>query len=166
MAWSFERAPRRRPVRRADRFFLRAGVATLACLATALPSRADPRTFQDLEARLSDALAAYDAVTVDRLWDDDLVFVFPNGHVSDKAERIKAQVPPPPSSGPRLAARNDNVHVQYEDAKTAIVLVRSSWRYGDAPPQPFIATHVWVRRSMGWRLIAAQVAQVAPDRQR
>jgi len=110
---------------------------------------------------MSDALAAYDRATLDRLWDDQLVFVFPNGILERKAERLKEQVPPT-GDGPRLVAANDAVDVDYEDANLAVVIVRSSWRFGANPPQPYVATHVWIRRPDGWRLISAQVAQVAP----
>jgi ketosteroid isomerase-like protein len=123
---------------------------------------ADPKTFSALEARLSDALAAYDRAVVDALWDDDLVFVSPDGKPSRKAERLAAQTPPASSGGPRLTASNDSVEVEYEDAHVAIVLVRSSWRFGDGPPDRFLATHVWIRRPRGWRLISAQVAEQKP----
>ena len=139
---------------------LAAGLALVASLAVLSPARAAPATFQALEARLSDALAAYDRAEVDRLWDNDLVFVFPNGQLSRKAERLKAQVPPPDTGGPKLVATNDAVEVEYEDAHTAVVVVTSSWRFGNAPPDRFVATHVWIKRPHGWRLISAQVAQM------
>lgn len=137
-------------------------LAAMVCAGIAGPSmgRTQPGTFQALEATLSDALAAYDRTTVDRLWDDNLIFVFPTGEMSRKAARLKAQVPPPDTGGPKLVARNDAVDVEYEDRNTAVVLVRSSWRFGDAPPTRFIATHVWIRRPQGWRLVSAQVAQL------
>ncbi len=125
-----------------------------------MSARADPATFQHLEATLSDALAGYDRATVDRLWDDDLTFVFPTGEVSRKAARLKAQVPPLDKGGPKLLARNDAVDVTYEDKTMAVVLVHSSWRFGESPPTLFVATHIWIRRAQGWRLISAQVAQL------
>ena len=137
-----------------------AAIGLAGTLAAPSASAAEPASFQALEARLSDALAAYDRAEVDRLWDDDLVFVFPNGHLSRKAERLKAQVPPPDTGGPKLVAKNDAVDVEYQDDHTAVVVVRSSWRFGDAAPSRFVATHVWIRRAQGWRLISAQVAQV------
>ncbi len=133
--------------------------AGLTAFAAPSAGRAHAATFQALEARLSDALAAYDRAEVDRLWDDDLVFVFPNGHLSRKAERLKAQVPPPDTGGPRLVAKNDAVDVEYEDNHTAVVIVTSSWRFGEAPPDFYVATHVWIKRPQGWRLLSAQVAQ-------
>lgn len=123
-------------------------------------AHADPKTFTDLEAQLSAALAKYNAPAIDRLWDDDLVFVFPDGKLSHKAERLAAQVPPPDTGGPKLVANNDAVDLAYEDGHMAVVVVRSTWRFGDEPPQHFIATHVWVSRPQGWRLLSAHVAQL------
>ena len=143
-----------------------AASAAACWVAYATAAGAAPNRFEALEAKLSDALAAYDRATLDKLWDDRLVFVFPNGSVSHKAERLKAQVPPPESAGPKLFATNDAVNVEYADAQMAIVIVRSSWRFGDNPSQPFIATHVWINRPQGWRLISAQVAEVKPSKPR
>ena len=122
---------------------------------------ADSRTFTNLEARLSDALAQYDRAEADKLWDDHLVFVFPDGKLSRKAERLAQQTPPADTRGAKLVARNDAVEVVYEDSQVAVVVVRSSWRFGGAPPQRFLATHVWVNRAArGWRLLSAQVTRI------
>ncbi len=146
---------------------VKAGIAVSAMVCWAAwttSAAAAPDTFEGLEARLSEALAAYDRAALDTLWDDQLVFVFPNGVLSRKAERLKAQVPPADTGGPRLVARNDAVKVEYEDTHVAVVIVRSSWRFGDQPSAPFVATHVWIKRPQGWRLVSAQVAEVAPPR--
>jgi hypothetical protein len=143
----------------------RIGLSALAFgLAAVLPgaASASPKTFVALEGRLSDALAACDAPTIDRLWDDKFVFVFPNGKLSRKLERMKAQVPRPDTGGPKLSARNDAVEVEWEDAHMAVVIVKSSWQFGNAEPTRFLATHVWIKRLNGWRLISAQVAEVTP----
>jgi len=92
------------------------------------------------------------------------VFVFPNGALSHKAERLAAQAPPAEGAGPKLVATNDAVDLEYEDARMAVVVVRSSWRFGDNAPDRFVATHIWINRSKGWRLISAQVAEVAPPK--
>jgi ketosteroid isomerase-like protein len=143
--------------------FNRHGRLTTLLMAAAVnwpwAAAATPRTFEALEAKLSDALAAYDRAELDRLWDDDLVFVFPDGHLSRKAERLKAQVPPPDTGGPKLSAKNEAVDLEFEDAHTAVVVVRSSWRFAAAAPQLFVATHVWIHRPNGWRLLSAQVAE-------
>lgn len=146
---------------------LKAGIAVSASacwVASTTSVAAAPDTFAALEAKLSDALAAYDRAALDKLWDDQLVFVFPNGTLSRKAERLKAQVPPADGGGPRLVATNDAVNVEFEDTHMAVVIVRSSWRFGDNPSEPFVATHVWIKQPQGWRLISAQVAEVMPPK--
>jgi hypothetical protein len=70
---------------------------------------------------------------------------------------------PPAGATGALTSHNDSVEVQYEDRGMAVVLVRSSWRQGDVVQgRPYVATHVWIRRPAGWRLVAAQVAQQGP----
>jgi hypothetical protein len=99
---------------------------------------------------------------VDELFDDRLSFVFPNGRVARKPERLAGMTPPPVGTV-ALVSHNDSVEVQYEDKAMAVVLVRSTWRQGEAVQgRAFVATHVWVRRPTGWRLIAAQVAREGP----
>ncbi len=146
----------------------RSPIPTVALIAAALLSpsaaAADPATFVALENRLSDALAAYDSRTVDGLWDDAFVFVTPGGRIAHKAQRMKGLSRPAADvSGPVLTSHNDAVDVQYEDAHLAVVTVRSSWKLGEAiQGDPYMATHVWIRRGDRWRLLSAQVAQIAP----
>ncbi|HEX2818229.1 MAG TPA: nuclear transport factor 2 family protein [Phenylobacterium sp.] len=116
-----------------------------------------------LEDHLSEALAAYDAAEVARLWDDAFVFVNPDGRMAKKAQRLAGIRRPDAKAGPPLTSHNDSVDVQYEDANVAVVLVRSTWRQGDRQlGQPYLATHVWIRRGPDWKLLSAQVAQLAP----
>jgi predicted DNA-binding protein (MmcQ/YjbR family) len=124
-------------------------------------TQAAPQDFAVLEARLSAALASYDVPTVGALWDDRFVTVFPNGHVSHRADRLAVLARPVPP-GPSLTSRNDGVDVQYEDDHVAVVTVRSTWNYGESPGEPYLATHVWIRRDGAWRLLSAQIAQVKP----
>ena len=58
----------------------------------------------ELERQLSEALVKEDAAVLDRLWSNDLVFTFPNGKVSNKAQRPGGQNLPllPPNLSPRL----------------------------------------------------------------
>src|SRR5437870_6703122 len=63
----------------------------------------------ELERQLSEALAKQDAPALGRLWSDMLVFTFPNGHISNKAERLAAQKP---SANPnQLTNHNEEVKV-------------------------------------------------------
>jgi ketosteroid isomerase-like protein len=114
----------------------------------------------ELERQLSEALARQDASVLDRLWSETLVFTFPNGQISNKAQRLAAQKP---SADPnQLTTRNEEVKVHLY-GNTAVVTVRSRWvdkpgkqQYGD----PYQATHVWVKQNGRWQLVAAHVSQV------
>ncbi len=118
----------------------------------------------ELERQLSDALAKQDPVVLDRLWNRDLVFTFPDGTVSSKAERLAAQKPATQSgkSDSRLAATNDLVKVHVY-RNMAIVTVLTTWK-GKSGSQEFIsqfqATHVWIKQNGRWELMVAHVSQV------
>ena len=65
------------------------------------------RQLIELERQLSDALVREDAVVLDRLWSNDLVFTFPNGKVSNKAQRLAGQKPAAQPSQSESAISND-----------------------------------------------------------
>jgi ketosteroid isomerase-like protein len=118
------------------------------------------RQLIELERQLSDALVKEDAAVLDRLWSNDLVFTFPDGKVSSKAERLAGQKP---SDQPSQSTNfNDQVKV-YLYGDTAVVTVLSTWR-GKSGAQEYSAqyqaTHVWVKRRGRWQLVAAHVSQV------
>ena len=118
------------------------------------------RELIELERQLSKALATQDTSVLDRLWSESLVFTFPNGQISNKAQRLAAQKP---SADPnQLISRNEEVKVQVY-GNSAVVTVRSRWvdkagaqQYGD----PYQATHVWVKEHGRWQLVAAHVSQI------
>jgi Domain of unknown function (DUF4440) len=118
------------------------------------------RELIELERELSEALARQDASVLNHLWSEKLIFTFPNGEVSNKAQRLAAQKP---SADPnQLINRNEEVKV-YPYGDNAVVTVRSRWmdktgtkQFGD----PYQATHVWVKQHGRWQLVAAHVSQV------
>ena len=124
------------------------------------PTQKVERELIELERQLSEALARQDTSVLDHLWSETLVFTFPNGHISNKAQRLAAQKP---SADPnQLTNRNEEVKV-YPYGNSAVVTVRSRWfdkagkqPYGD----PYQATHLWVRQHRRWQLVAAHVSQV------
>jgi hypothetical protein len=124
------------------------------------PTQKVERELIELERQLSEALARQDASVLDRLWSETLIFTFPDGHISNKAQRLAAQKP---SADPnQLTNRNEEVKV-YPYGNSAVVTVRSRWvdkagtkQYGD----PYQATHVWVKQHGRWQLVAAHVSQV------
>jgi len=117
------------------------------------------RELIELERQLSEALARQDAPVLDRLWSETLVFTFPNGHISNKAQRLAAQKP---SADPnQLTNRNEEVTVHLY-GNSAVVTVRSRWvdKAGTQQGDPYQATHVWVKQHGRWQLVAAHVSQV------
>jgi ketosteroid isomerase-like protein len=114
----------------------------------------------ELERQLSDALVKQDAKVLDRLWSNDLIFTFPNGKVSTKAERLAGQKPSDQSS--QSTNTNDRVKV-YLYGNTAVVTVLSTWK-GKAGTQEYSdqyqATHVWAKQQGRWQLVAAHVSQL------
>jgi hypothetical protein len=118
------------------------------------------RELIELERALSEALAKQDASVLDRLWSKSLIFTFPNGQLSNKAQRLAAQKPSADLN--QLINHNEEVKV-YLYGNTAVVTVRSKWvdktgtkQYGD----PYQATHVWVKQNGRWQLVAAHVSQI------
>jgi ketosteroid isomerase-like protein len=112
-----------------------------------------------LEDELTIAFNRYDAVALDRLWADDLVFVFPNGALAGKAERLKG-LKEVPAEIPISA--NESVDTKsLGDVAVAVVLSKWSGVSGGKPfATHFRATHVWAKRGGAWRLVSAHVSQV------
>jgi hypothetical protein len=116
----------------------------------------------ELERQLSAALVREDAAVLERLWSNDLIFTFPNGTVSNKAQRLASQKPAAASSQSESETTNDEVKV-YLYGDTAVVTVLSTWS-GKANNQTyssqFQATHVWAKQEGRWQLVAAHVSPV------
>ena len=128
-----------------------------------MPSeRSAERQLIELERQLSDALVREDAKVLDRLWSNDLVFTFPNGKVSNKAERLAGQKPAAQPTQSDSKTVNDEVKV-YLYGNTAVVTVLSTWSgktNNEAYSSQFQATHVWVKQEGRWQLVAAHVSSV------
>jgi hypothetical protein len=115
----------------------------------------------ELERQMSEALVKQDAAVLDRLWSNDLVFTFPSGKVSTKAQRLAGQKPLDQAAA-QSTNTNDQVNVHlYGD--TAVVTVLSTWK-GKAGTEQYSeqyqATHVWVKQQGRWQLVAAHVSQL------
>lgn len=116
----------------------------------------------ELERQLSAALVREDAAVLDRLWSNDLVFTFPNGKVSNKAQRLAGQKPTAQPSQSESATSNDEVKVQLY-GNTAVVTVLTTWSgkaNNQAYSSQFQATHVWAKQQGRWQLVAAHVSPV------
>ena len=126
------------------------------------PGRSAERQLIELERQLSDALVREDARVLDRLWSNDLVFTFPNGKVSNKAERLAGQKPAAQAPQSESKTINDEVKVSLY-GNTAVVTVLSTWSgkaNNEAYRSQFQATHVWVKQEGRWQLMAAHVSPV------
>ena len=112
-----------------------------------------------LEEELNAALVRCDSASLDRLWDDELVFVFPNGGVATKSERLaglKRCTPGSPTSS------NESVKTRVY-GNVAVTIVLSKWSStieGKPRATRFRATHVWVERSGHWVLVSAHLSQI------
>ena len=126
----------------------------------ALTQRSVEHQLVELERQLSDALVKQDAAVLDGLWSNDLVFTFPNGKVSTKAQRLAGQKPLDQYA--QSTNTNDQVKVHLY-GNTAVVTVLSTWK-GKAGTQEYSdqyqATHVWVKQQGRWQLVAAHVSQL------
>ena len=127
----------------------------------ATPSkRSVERQLIALEHQLSDALVRGDATALGHLWSNDLVFTFPNGKLSGKAQRLASQKPADPSS--QSTNTNDQVKVHLY-GNTAVVTVLSTWKGKEGTQEysdQYQATHVWAKQQRRWQLVAAHVSQV------
>jgi uncharacterized protein (TIGR02246 family) len=117
------------------------------------------QTIGRLEDELNLALVRYDAEALRRLWDDDLAFVFPNGALATKSDRLADLKGPPPNMP---TSTNESVDVKiYGDV--AVALVVSKWT-GTMKQDPFSArfraTHIWAKRGGEWRMIFGHVSQI------
>ena len=151
---------RYRKVRTAALLLLAAASSVVGGPAAAAEPREDAVVIvQRLEVELSAALNKYDVAALARLWDEDLTFVFPNGAVASKAERI-AGLREVPVDIPQ--SENESVQVK-TFGNVAVAVVVSRWpgmREGKAYAMRFRATHVWVSRAEGWKLVCAHVGLV------
>jgi len=118
------------------------------------------REILQAEHDLEQALNDLDTDRLAALWSDRLVFTFPNGHSSTKAQRLAGVEKARQSPSGRVVSTNDEVKVVGLGG-AAVAYVLSSWRSPDGgPAQQFRATHVWARENGRWRLVAAHVSQV------
>jgi Domain of unknown function (DUF4440) len=87
------------------------------------------------------------------------IFVFPNGTLANKAERLAA-LKSPPANAPISTVESVVVKL-YGDV--AVAIVDSKWtgtNEGKPLSMHFRATHVWARGAAEWKLAAAHVSQM------
>lgn len=133
--------------------------ALLALGAGRLAAEDSASAVERLEQDLNTALVKCDAAALDRLWDDEMTFLYPNGRLSTKPERMAGLKRCTPGSP---ASEIESVKTKaYGDV--AVAIVTSKWS-GSSEGKPiaarFRATHVWARRAGSWALVSAHVSQI------
>lgn len=112
------------------------------------------------EEQLRDAMLAGDIAMLDRLIDDDLMFVSHLGRVVGKAEDLEAhrtrvlRITSMTPSDRRIQSLGDTTVVSVQMHTTAIV-------HGVDVEETFRYTRVWRRRPDGWKIVAGGMTVVA-----
>lgn len=114
-----------------------------------------------VEDQLRTAMLAGDVAMLDRLIDDDLMFVSHFGRVVGKAEDLEAhrtrklRITSMTPSDRRIQPLGETTVVSVQMHTTAVVEgvdVEATFRY----------TRVWHRRRDGWKIVSGQMTLVAP----
>jgi ketosteroid isomerase-like protein len=149
----------RSPVARSSAFLVLAAIVLLTGGASGSGPEDTAVVVRRLEGELTAAFNKYDAAALDRLWGEDLTFVFPNGALAGKAERL-AGLKQIPADIPQSS--NESVDVK-AFCDVAVAIVVSKWpgtRDGKPFAMLFRATHVWAKRAGEWKLVSAHVSQI------
>jgi ketosteroid isomerase-like protein len=113
-----------------------------------------------VEDELREAMLAGDVVTLDRLLDDDLMFVSHLGEVVGKEQDLsmhrsrRLQITSMTPSGRRIRRLGETTVVNVRMHTAAIV-------DGVAVEQIFRYTRVWHRRADGWKIVSGSMVVVA-----
>ncbi|RKR44204.1 nuclear transport factor 2 family protein [Paraburkholderia sp. BL17N1] len=118
----------------------------------AFASDQDEATLKAMEQTWATATANTDRVALEKLLDDSFVDTTPSGSHRSKSDLLLAP-PPPPGSTQTLMDMEVRVN-----GDTAIVTGINQFRANrGARPVDYSFTDVFVRKSEGWRAIAAQM---------
>ncbi len=116
---------------------------------------------QRLEEALRRAMLASEVGALDILVGDSLVFVTPDGSVTDKAADLAAHR----SGAMRFEAMVPSEQQVMIFGDTAVVMVRMAIRgalSGRGFDSDFRYTRVWVRAGGRWRIVAGHASAIAP----
>lgn len=126
-----------------------------------LPADSSEASLRACEAALRQAQLASDVRELDRLVDDALVFVGPNGAVYGKEDDLDAH-----RRGvvriTRLEPSEERIQRFGHVAVVSVRMEMSGTFEGAAFAGPFRYTRVWCARSDGWRIVAGHVSAVLP----
>jgi ketosteroid isomerase-like protein len=107
------------------------------------------------------ALLRRDIPALEQIWADDYVFVNASGETFSKAQRLANLK----SGATTLESINEeeNLTVRvYQNSAVATSRVRIKGQYSGQPTSgQYRSTHVWVKGSTGWQLVANQLTALA-----
>ena len=123
-------------------------------------------TPQDAEAAFYDALERADLETLMSIWaeDEEIVCIHPGGPRLTGYAAIREAWQRIFEGGPRLKVRlSDTTTVQTPFSVVFTVIEHISVRDDESQRAPVIATNVFVRGTLGWRLVLHHVSPAPPD---
>lgn len=123
-------------------------------------------TPQDVEATFYDAIERGDLEAVMSVWaeDEEIVCIHPGGPRLLGYPAIREAWRRIFEGGPRLKVRlSDATSVQTPFAVTATVIQHVSVRDDESKRAPVIATNVFVRGTLGWRMVLHHASPAPPD---
>jgi ketosteroid isomerase-like protein len=115
----------------------------------------DRRYIEDSERQWAESVATNDSSVLERILDDDFVWIYPDGSKMNKAQAIADA-----RRGPGFFVSNhlDEVSIRFY-GRTAVAQGSESWVQRDASGEKkgrFVWTDVWVKRDDRWRIVASQ----------
>jgi hypothetical protein len=113
---------------------------------------------QDEEDR---ALLRSDAVALNRLWDDGILFPFDDGEVLTKSQRIAQATSKVHNFD---VFRHDDIRVRVFNGNTAVITVFSATEKklkGAKSGGPRVASAAWVKVDGQWRMVEHQVTDMS-----
>lgn len=113
---------------------------------------------EQLEAALRQAQLDGDVDALDRLIDDELIFVGPDGALASKADDLALH-----RSGAVRFKTHEPIDLQWRLVAADVVVVTLHARlavvfHGQSVTGNFRYTRVWARRNGGWRVVAGHVS--------
>jgi ketosteroid isomerase-like protein len=137
----------------------------LCLMAAPLPLLAKetvPLLIKRLSQEFSDASAAGDAATLDRLLDDRVTFMVENGTVMTKKD-VVASASPRSGSRQVLVQSDFGVELYGDVAVTRFTDTSTLPFHGQVLNASYRSTEVWKNGRKGWKLISSQTLAVASD---
>jgi hypothetical protein len=107
------------------------------------------------ERQWAESVATNNSSVLERILDDDFVWIYPDGTKMNKMQAITDARGGP---GPFVSDHVDDISVRFF-GKVAVAQGSESWVQRDGTGEKkgrFVWTDVWVKRSDGWKIVAAE----------